>query len=172
MWHAKEPSLFNGHECRAYDKIWSPLPVIVTSPYHWKILEWDVKPPKKKTPKSFVTSFGCVGCTETSWGQLKKHYMAVANYSNGGRHIISIISQWHVQDIQDLTVCWLIDLLDSVLRRIGNILAIYWRRVLVKSDQFWNFKVCPPPRAYSSSKFSETVICVPRGLLSLTRGTV
>ena len=29
-----------------------------------------------------------------------------------------------------------------------------------------------PSRAYSSSKSSETVICVPKGLLSLTRGTI
>ena len=35
----------------------------------------------------------------------------------------------------------MIDWLDSVLRRIGNISAIQRRRQLVKSDQFWNFKV-------------------------------
>ena len=31
---------------------------------------------------------------------------------------------------------------------------------------------CPPSRGYSSSKSSETVFCVPRGLLSLTLGTI
>ena len=36
-------ALLNGHECRARSKIWCPLPVIVTSPYEWKILKWDLK---------------------------------------------------------------------------------------------------------------------------------
>ena len=33
VWHAKELSLFNGHECWAKVKICSPSPVMVTSPY-------------------------------------------------------------------------------------------------------------------------------------------
>ena len=36
---------------------------------------------------------------------------------------------------------WLIDWLDKVLRRIGNISAKKRRWLLVKCDQFWNFKV-------------------------------
>ena len=55
MWHEKEPSLLNGQECRAQVKICSPSPVMVTSPYEWKILEWDDKPPnKQKKPQKFI----------------------------------------------------------------------------------------------------------------------
>ena len=38
VWHAKEPSLLNGHECRAGVNICSPSPVMVTSPGEWKII--------------------------------------------------------------------------------------------------------------------------------------
>ena len=41
LWHVKEPSLHNGHECWAWVKICSPSPAMVTSPYEWKILQWD-----------------------------------------------------------------------------------------------------------------------------------
>ena len=47
MWRAKEISLLNYHECRAYVKIYSPSPTMVTSPYGWKILEWDEKSQNK-----------------------------------------------------------------------------------------------------------------------------
>ena len=49
VWHAKEPSLLNGHECRAQVKIYCPSPATVTSPYERKILEWDEKNPNKHT---------------------------------------------------------------------------------------------------------------------------
>jgi hypothetical protein len=46
VWHDKDPSLLKGHERRTYlPKFCSPSPVMVTSPYKWKILERDVKPP-------------------------------------------------------------------------------------------------------------------------------
>ena len=35
------PSMLNGHKCRAYVKICSLSPVMVTSPYERKFLEWD-----------------------------------------------------------------------------------------------------------------------------------
>ena len=41
LWHVKEPSLHNGHECWAWVKICSPSLAMVTSPYEWKILQWD-----------------------------------------------------------------------------------------------------------------------------------
>ena len=43
VWYAKESSLLNGHECRAWLKFCSPWLVMVTSPYEWKILEGDDK---------------------------------------------------------------------------------------------------------------------------------
>ena len=43
VWHVREPSLLNGHECRTQVKICSPSPAMVTSPYEKKILEWDEK---------------------------------------------------------------------------------------------------------------------------------
>ena len=58
IWHAKEPSLLNGHKCRAQVKICSPLPVIVTSPYATN--EWLSSTAcisilrKKKSPLNFV----------------------------------------------------------------------------------------------------------------------
>ena len=48
IWHAKEHSLLNGHECREKVKIWSQSPVKVMSPYEWKISSCGVKPPKSK----------------------------------------------------------------------------------------------------------------------------
>ena len=48
MWHAKEPSLLNGHERRASVKICSPSTAIVSSPYKWKILEWNENPQTDK----------------------------------------------------------------------------------------------------------------------------
>ena len=58
MWHAKEPSLLNGHECRAKVNICSPSPVLMPSPYEWKILEWDEKTQtNEQTNKQ--TSTGC-----------------------------------------------------------------------------------------------------------------
>ena len=56
VWHAKEPSLLNGHERRAMVKICSPSPVMVTYPYESKILKWDGKPNtnNKKTPTYFL----------------------------------------------------------------------------------------------------------------------
>ena len=44
MWHAKDPPLLNGHECRVNVKMWSLSPVMVTPTCEWKILEWDFKP--------------------------------------------------------------------------------------------------------------------------------
>ena len=43
VWHVKELSLLNGHECRAQVKICSPSPAMVTSTYKCKILEWEDK---------------------------------------------------------------------------------------------------------------------------------
>ena len=43
VWHAKEPSLLNCHKCRTKVKFCSPLPIMVTSPNEWKILECDEK---------------------------------------------------------------------------------------------------------------------------------
>ena len=54
VWHDKEPSLFNGHECRAKVKIYSPSPAKVTSPYEWKILEWDENPQTNKQTKDLA----------------------------------------------------------------------------------------------------------------------
>ena len=36
-----KPSSLNGHECRVLVKICNTWPVMVTSPYEWKILKWD-----------------------------------------------------------------------------------------------------------------------------------
>ena len=44
-------SLLNGNKCRTKVKMCSPSTVMVTSPYEWKILEWDDKPQTKKTSK-------------------------------------------------------------------------------------------------------------------------
>ena len=46
VWHAKEPLLLNGHECRV--KICSHSPVMVTTPYELIIQEWDQKKPQNK----------------------------------------------------------------------------------------------------------------------------
>ena len=46
VWHVKEPSLLNGHECRAWVKICSPS--LVTSPYEWNIIEWYEKLQRKQ----------------------------------------------------------------------------------------------------------------------------
>ena len=48
VWHAKEPSLLSGHECRTYVIICSPSSVMVTSPYELKTPEWDDKPQTNK----------------------------------------------------------------------------------------------------------------------------
>ena len=48
VWHTKEPSLLNSHECRAKVKFFSPSSAMVTSTYEWKILEWDEKPQANK----------------------------------------------------------------------------------------------------------------------------
>jgi hypothetical protein len=43
VWHDKDPSLLKGPESLAYMlKFCSSSQVMVTSPYKWKILEWDV----------------------------------------------------------------------------------------------------------------------------------
>ena len=55
MWHTKEPSLLNGHECRALVKICSSSPVMVTSLYEWKMLERDDKPQTNKQTLSRMT---------------------------------------------------------------------------------------------------------------------
>ena len=60
IWRAKEPSLFKGYECRAYVKICSPSPVIVTSPYDWIIIEWDNKHTTKQTNKYRINIIKCV----------------------------------------------------------------------------------------------------------------
>ena len=52
VWHVKEPSLLNGHECRAKLKIFRPSPAMVTSPNEWKKFEWDEKLQIKKTKKT------------------------------------------------------------------------------------------------------------------------
>ena len=58
VWHAKEPLLLNGHECRV--KICSHSPVMVTTPYELIIHEWDQKTPKNKqtneTPPKTIQS--------------------------------------------------------------------------------------------------------------------
>ena len=50
MRHAKEPSLFNGHECPGQNL--NPLPVMMASPYAWKIIEWDDKPQTNKNKQT------------------------------------------------------------------------------------------------------------------------
>ena len=47
----KEPSIFNGHVGRAQFKICCPSPVMVTSPYERKILQWRKKQKKKNINK-------------------------------------------------------------------------------------------------------------------------
>ena len=51
VWHSKEPSLLNGHECQAWVKICSPSPVMVKSAYERKILERIEKPQTKNPTK-------------------------------------------------------------------------------------------------------------------------
>ena len=48
VWHDKEPTLLNGHDCRAKVKIWSSSLSMVTYPYDWKIFKWDDKPQTNK----------------------------------------------------------------------------------------------------------------------------
>ena len=48
MVHAKEPSLLHGHDCRAKVKICCFLPEMLTSPFQWKIIEWDENPQANK----------------------------------------------------------------------------------------------------------------------------
>lgn len=54
MWHAKEPSLLNCHDCRAHVQIFNRPSALVTSPYWWKVHKWDAKP---LTNKNNWTSF-------------------------------------------------------------------------------------------------------------------
>ena len=54
-WHVKEPSLLNGHECRAYVKMCCPSSVMVTSPNEWKNLEWGQKKNTKQTNKQMAS---------------------------------------------------------------------------------------------------------------------
>ena len=49
VWHATEPPLINGLECRVLVKIWNPSLLMVTSTNEWKILEWENKPQPNKT---------------------------------------------------------------------------------------------------------------------------
>ena len=60
MWRAKEPSLFKGYECRAYVKICSPSPVMVTSTYDCIIIEWDNKHTTKQTNTYWLIIIKCV----------------------------------------------------------------------------------------------------------------
>ena len=53
MWHAKEPSLLNVHECRAEVKINSPSPVMVTSPWVW-VENFRVGRKNAKQPKQTI----------------------------------------------------------------------------------------------------------------------
>ena len=46
---ANEPSLLNGLDRRIYVKICGLSSLMVTSPYQWKILDWDKKPKKNPT---------------------------------------------------------------------------------------------------------------------------
>ena len=79
VWHVKEPSLLNGHTCRAIVKICSPSLVMLTSPYEWKIFSSGTINLKKTTniPEIHVVSWTPqnVCCTgphlylyETQWG--------------------------------------------------------------------------------------------------------
>ena len=45
--HAKEPSMLHGDELRVYIKICSPSTVLVTFPYEWKILDWNLNSNKE-----------------------------------------------------------------------------------------------------------------------------
>ena len=65
MWHPKEPSLLNAYECRAQVIIIIPSPLMVTSPYEWKILEWDDKPQTNnvKVKYSYFTIIQTLYCT-------------------------------------------------------------------------------------------------------------
>ena len=47
---AKEPSLLNGIDRRIYVKMCGLSSLMVTSPYQWKILDWDKKTNNKKQP--------------------------------------------------------------------------------------------------------------------------
>ena len=49
MWHAKELSVLSGHKCRAYVKICSPSPAMVTSSNEGKILQWNENKQTNKT---------------------------------------------------------------------------------------------------------------------------
>ena len=48
LWHAKDPSLFYGHECREQVNICSTSTVELISPNECKVLEWDKKPQSNK----------------------------------------------------------------------------------------------------------------------------
>ena len=78
MWHDKESSLLNGHECRV--KICRPSPLTVTSPYKWKILAWDENPQTNKQIYSEFTLLSpqVLGPVHTLYDNFKR-----------GQHILS-----------------------------------------------------------------------------------
>jgi hypothetical protein len=43
VWHDKDPPCSKALSAERRPKFYSPSPAMVTSPYEWKILEWDVK---------------------------------------------------------------------------------------------------------------------------------
>ena len=56
-------SLLNGHHCQVWGKLCSPLPVMVTSPKEWKILECNNKPKKRTKAVQFRTSVHLISST-------------------------------------------------------------------------------------------------------------
>ena len=81
------------------------------------------------------------------------------------RRILRLVSEW-------LNFDWLIDWIE-----FNTVSAIF--QPFKGGDYYFNVSSLKnfkfpwrPSRAYSASKSSETVFCVPRRLLSLTRGTI
>ena len=66
QWHAKEPLLLNGHECPACINICSPSPAMVTSPYEWKILEWNEQTSKQTDNIDFI-DIDLLGVISLNW---------------------------------------------------------------------------------------------------------
>ena len=66
-------ALLYDHEHREWVKICIPSPVMVTSPYEWKILEWDENPEQKKNR---VHYYGTV----KFWFTMEKIWFNSENY--------------------------------------------------------------------------------------------
>ena len=118
----------NGRKCQSQVKIWSPLPAKFTSPYEWKILEWEDKQTKKnQTNKHYFIIL--LNIIQDTW-LLINNILSFKFYSFDS--FVQNVAKLQIQKI----FCWLFSLFNLSLQGLTKLSWTFCFLTLSRFDFF------------------------------------